>query len=258
VLQSLGIHELKILDEGVFALAKALEVNQTLHSLALSSTGMGAAGVKQLSSALKVNRSLTKLDISGNFEGVTDAGVKSLGALLGANETSLTFLGIGNSHVGPEGIAHLAEGLFTNTTLVSLKLCDLRKSAFSSGKSLESFAALCAALVRNSTLTSIDMSFVCPSQEAVELLETVLPMNDSLQELEIGDADPHEAYRNLMDKVRQPRKKTGLDAGVPHAVATWLEKWNAPAAAVPASAGTSGTKKRKRMTEAERLRAALE
>jgi len=246
----------------VFALAEALEVNKSLRSLELSyRTGMGAAGVKQLSYSLKLNRSLTQLNLSGNFEGLTDAGVKSLGFLLGTNETSLRALDVGGSHVGPSGIVHLAEGLFTNTTLASLGLSDLRKVAFSSGKSLESFAALCAALVRNSTLTSIDMFLVRPSQEAVELLEAVLPMNDSFRNLKIGDAAPCQAYLNLMDKVRRVRKKTGLDMGVLQStvadVAAWLEKWNAPATA-PAPGGPSGTKKRKRMTEAERLKAALE
>lgn len=258
VLQSLAIQELKIQDEGVFAIAEALDVNKTLNSLSLSMADMGAAGVKRLSTMLKINRSLKHLDLGGNFEGLTDAGVKSLGALLGSNETVLSSLDLGSSHVGPAGIAHLAEGLFTNTTLTSLGLSDLRKTAFSSGKSLESFAALCAALVQNSTLTSIDMSQVMIGQEAVQLLKAVLPMNDSLQSLSVGDAAPGKAYRDLMNKVRQPRQKTTVATGVPRPVATWLETWTAPPAAVTASAGQSGTKKRKRMTEAERLRAAVE
>ena len=254
VLQSFAIQDIKILDEGVFAIAEALEANKTLHSLTLGGTGMGAAGVKQLCSALKVNRSLKDLDLSGNFEGLGDAGFKSLGALLGTNETALTSLHLGSSHVGPDGIAHLAEGLYTNTTLISLNLHNLVKTAFSSGKSLESFAALCAALVRNTTLCEIDMRRAYlgpyPGPEAVKLLRAVLPYNDSLRQLTIANA-------SLSSQVRRSRKKIALDDRVPHAVATWLEKWNAPAAADPASAGPSGTKKRKRMTEAERLRAAL-
>ena len=119
MLQSLAIQELKIQDGGVFAIAEALELNKTLNSLSLSMTDMGAAGVKHLSTVLKINRSLKHLDLSGNFEGLTDAGVKSLGALLGSNETVLSSLDLGSSHVSPAGIAHLAEGLFANTTHVS-------------------------------------------------------------------------------------------------------------------------------------------
>lgn len=102
------------------------------------------------------------------------------------------------------------------------------------------------------------MSQVMIGQEAVQLLKTVLPMNDSLQSLSVGDAAPGKAYRDLMNKVRQPRQKTDVATSVPRPVATWLETWTAPPAAVTASAGQSGTKKRKRMTEAERLRAAVE
>ena len=104
----------------MFAIAEALELNKTLNSLSLSMTDMGAAGVKHLSTVLKINRSLKHLDLSGNFEGLTDAGVKSLGALLGSNETVLSSLDLGSSHVSPAGIAHLAEGLFTNTIHSSL------------------------------------------------------------------------------------------------------------------------------------------
>ena len=72
----------------------------------------------------------------------------------------------------------------------------MKEIAFDDGKSLDSFAALCAALVSNSTLTSIDMFLVNAGQEAVELLEAVLPMNDSFREFKVGDACPCARYRN--------------------------------------------------------------
>ena len=260
VLKSLALCELKILDEGVFALASALRANESLTSLKLSMTGMGTAGVKELSLALKTNRSLKNLSLSGNYEGVTDAGAKSLGELLGTNQSSLTSLDLSNSHVGPAGIIALAHGLSKNTTLATLGLSDLRKIAFSSGKSLDSFAALCAALVSNSALTSIDMFLINIGPEAIELVEGILPMNDSLRKLTIGDAAPGESARRIMAKVRQSRKKTTVDTStVPLAIAKWLEKWAAGSssdAAAAASAGSSGMK-RKRLTEAERLRAAI-
>lgn len=137
VLESLELGELKILDEGVCALAAALRVNQSLTSLTLSMTGMGTTGVKELASALKTNQTLTHLSIGGHFEGLTDTGFKSLGGLLGSNQTSLTSLDVGNSHVGPSGIVALAKGLSTNTALTTLDLGGLRKIAFSSGKSLD-------------------------------------------------------------------------------------------------------------------------
>jgi len=112
------------------------------------------------------------------------------------------------------------------------------------------------------------MSGMTPSAEAVQFLEGVLPTNDSLQELEIYATASY--HRDLTSNVRARRKKVyrldqldkkaGMFTGLPHSVATWLEKWTAAAEAVPVSdiAGPSGMKKRKRMTEAERLRAALQ
>ena len=74
--------------------------------------------------------------------------------------------------------------------------------------------------------------------------------------LTIGDACPPNAYRSLMSKVRKPRMKVDVAAeSVPPAVATWFESWKA-AAAAPISAAPAIPKKRKRMTEAERLLAA--
>lgn len=255
-LNSLSICDNKILDGGVSALAEALHVNTTLKSLSLGMVGMSAAGVKDLSFALKFNRTLERLDLGGNYEGLTDAGVKSLAAVLGTNETCLKEVNLGNSNIGPSGFAHLAEGLATNSTLLSLEMSYLRKLGFASGKSLESWAALCAALVRNSTLSSIDMFLTNIGPEAVQLLEAVLPMNDTLRSLTIGDAWPSNAYRSLMSKVRKPRIKVDVAAeSVPPAVATWFESWTA-AAAAPISAAPAIPKKRKRMTEAERLQAA--
>lgn len=261
VLQSLKLSDLKILDDGVSALAAALRLNSSLTSLSLSMVGMSAISVKELASALAVNSSLKHLDLDGNGGGLTDAGVKSLGHLLGTNQSSLTSLNIGNSHVGPAGIVHLAEGLAMNTTLTTLDMNYLRKIAFSSGKSLDSFAALCAALVRNSTLTSINMSMIQLGQEAMQFLDASLTMNDSLRELEIGDASPSGSERSLMAKVRKPRKKTDdmATCDMPPSIVTWLNKWAAGSSetdAPSASADSSAPlKKRKRMTEAERLRA---
>jgi hypothetical protein len=262
-LTSLALRGNKIQDGGVIALAATLKVNTTLKSLEISAAGLSAAGIKELSFALQLNRSLEHLDLRGNFEGVTDAGVKSLAAVLG--NTSLTSLDLSHSNVGPAGITYLAEALATNRTLKTLLLQDLRKVAFVSGKGLDSFAALCAALVRNATLTSIDLSLVRLEKEAVQFLEAVLPMNITLLSLTVGDASPGKGFRELMSKVKQPRQKIENfpAAELPPAIAAWLDMWTtaataAAAAGVAVSASPAGPKKRKRMTEADRLRAAME
>jgi Ran GTPase-activating protein (RanGAP) involved in mRNA processing and transport len=266
VLQSLKLRELQIMDDGIFALARALRTNKSLTSfeistsLGMTSAGMGTAGVKELCSALKTNQSLKHLSLANNQDGLTDAGVKGLGELLGTNQSSLTSLDISDSNVGPAGIIALAQGLSTNTKLMALCIHSgsgraYKKMAFSSGKGLDSLAALCAALVHNSTLASINMLGIGVSQEAMSLLEAVLPMNDSLRELTLCYAPGAD---HVMAKVRKPRKKSGVDTcEVPSAVMKWLEAW-AGSSSVVAPDSSSSTKKRKRMTEVERLRAANE
>ena len=66
-------------------------------------------------------------------------------------------------------------------------------------------------------------------------------------------------------KVKQPRQKIENfpAAELPPAIAAWLDMWTtaataAAAAGVAVSASPAGPKKRKRMTEADRLRAAME
>lgn len=278
VLQSLKLRELQIMDDGIFALARALRTNKSLTSfeistsLGMTSAGMGTAGVKELCSALKTSQSLKHLSLAHNQDGLTDAGVKGLGEMLGTNQSSLTSLDITDSNVGPAGIIALAQGLSTNTKLTALCIDSgsgraYKKMAFSSGKGLDSFAALCAALVHNSTLASINMLGIGVSQEAMPLLEAVLPMNDSLRELTVCAHAPGADHRNpqaiidrrrVMAKVRKPRTKSGLDTcEVPSAVMKWLEAW-AGSSSVVAPDSSSSTKKRKRMTEVERLRAANE
>ena len=66
-----------------------------------------------------------------------------------------------------------------------------------------------------------------------------------------------------MADVEKPRTKTYMGVGsMPPGVVKWLEEWDDAGAssvvAAEAPASSSRPKKRKRMTEAERLRAAME
>lgn len=186
-------------------------------------------------------------------------------ALLGTNETALTSLNLSNSPIGHAGIVMLAERLAFNTTLTSLSLLHLRKVKFISGKGLDSFIAISAALIINETLQSLDLSLNSDGLDAINLLDDVLDNNHTLQSLKIGDAIPHPKQTALMKKAKKPRKKS---CGISCAgdIGEWLEKWDESSKFHPsyrtAPHGSSsddapsapvGTKKRKRNTEAERL-----
>jgi hypothetical protein len=83
------------LDEGVHALAHALEVDSTLVALDLRNNNIGPEGAKALARALIRNRTLRRLDLRWNEIG--SAGVLAFREALQSNQTILTLELIGNN-----------------------------------------------------------------------------------------------------------------------------------------------------------------
>lgn len=83
------------LDEGVDAIARALEVDATLVSLDLRNNNVGPEGAKALARALRRNRTLRRLDLRWNEIG--GAGVLAFREALQGNHTLLTLELMGNN-----------------------------------------------------------------------------------------------------------------------------------------------------------------
>jgi hypothetical protein len=84
-----------LLDEGVVALAAALEVDSRLLELDLRNNNIGSEGAKALAAALRRNRTLRKLDLRWNEIG--NAGVLAFVETLQSNHALLTLEITGNN-----------------------------------------------------------------------------------------------------------------------------------------------------------------
>ena len=84
--------------DGAWAIAEALRVNSTLHTLYLNDNSVGADGAREIAAALRVNSTLQSLNL----------GVQGLHSL--------------KNRMGADGVRAIAEALRVNSTLQSLDL----------------------------------------------------------------------------------------------------------------------------------------
>ncbi|KAL4125374.1 hypothetical protein PRIC2_008959 [Phytophthora ramorum] len=92
---SLEWNNVGLLDQGVEALAGALEVDKRLLTLDLRNNNIGPEGAKALAKALRVNRSLRQLDLRWNEVG--NPGVLSFREALQSNHSLVTLELMGNN-----------------------------------------------------------------------------------------------------------------------------------------------------------------
>jgi Ran GTPase-activating protein (RanGAP) involved in mRNA processing and transport len=104
---------------GASALADALTVNKTLHSLMLGGNPLGEAGVKLLADALPYNRSLRQLTVSQS--GCGDGGAATFAHAL-AHGSSIVELEMVSCGITNTGAIALAEGSVLNSELRKLYL----------------------------------------------------------------------------------------------------------------------------------------
>uniref|UniRef100_A0AAR2IHC0 NACHT domain-containing protein n=1 Tax=Pygocentrus nattereri TaxID=42514 RepID=A0AAR2IHC0_PYGNA len=93
---------------GAVALAEALMVNQTLHTLDLRGNSIGMAGAKALSSALKTNRSLRSLNLQENSLGM-DGAIFIATALRGNHQ--LTYINLQGNGIGESGAKVVSDAI---------------------------------------------------------------------------------------------------------------------------------------------------
>eukprot|EP00808_Paulinella_micropora_P018556 g67841.t1 len=108
---------------GASAVAKGLQVNQTLTTLHLWDNNIGAEGAAHIAAAVKENKEckLQTLDISGNVIG--PEGAAAIANMLKVN-TALQVLNFYGNNIGPEGAAAIADMLKVNEALQVLILID--------------------------------------------------------------------------------------------------------------------------------------
>lgn len=135
-------------DESIQILVSGLRQNWTVTTLDLSQNKIGPMGAKRLCALLEKNRCLTDLNLAGN--NINEDGARALGAAI-ASSNSLLTLSLRLNPLGDLGGQHIIEGTEFNTSLRTLDLgaCDLQA---------RSTAALGSLLLRNNTLTTIDVT----------------------------------------------------------------------------------------------------
>lgn len=158
--------------EGIEALTKALETNQTLTSLMFEfGTLRNEKAVDALWKALEVNQKLTTLSIESNNLG--DAGAQALAKILTTNQT-LKVLALTNDKITDVGVEALAKALETNKTLTKL---DLRMNDISD----QALNTLANALEKNFTLTEFKGLRDTHDPKIIKRLEDCLARNIKLK-----------------------------------------------------------------------------
>jgi NLR family CARD domain-containing protein 3 len=136
-------------DGGGAAIAAALRINTTLHTLGLADTGIDAAGAVAIVKALTVNPSLRRLDLSSNAIGVD--GVTAIAEALGSNQGMLQELDLSDNDSGNVGVIAIARAMETNTSLQMIGLDGLvpGDDATTTATAVAAVATIEAALARN-------------------------------------------------------------------------------------------------------------
>lgn len=193
------------------AAGEALRVNHTLTSLVLARLGIGDEDATELFEALRDRRSpLCMLDLGGNKIG--DAAAPSLRKLLQCSSCALQHLQLKDNRMGDEAAEHIAAALAAESC--TLKYLDISGSNIITstglghlGDALRCNASLCtaffhavasdsprnegavrilAALARNRTLTSLNLTWSCPDgEEWARALASSLATNTTLTVLDL-------------------------------------------------------------------------
>jgi len=175
-LVSLDIEDNAICDVGATALAQGLTHNVALEKLDLHNNGIGPAGAKALGRALAANASLKTLMLT--FNQVADDGAYHLAESLKSN-SALETLSLASNDIGPDGADWLSFALETNNTLRTLLLSD--NSVGSLGA-----ASLADALSLNSSLETLYLSFNEIGTLGTKRLANGLKRNSALRDLGLG------------------------------------------------------------------------
>ncbi len=160
-------------DEGACYLANSLIANNSLRGLVIESNGIDNLGAAAIASALLVNASLEALYLGNNNIGPIGAG--AIADSLKTN-TALKSLYLGNTHIGANGAKKIGEALKINTTLVLLNLGDNRVET-------EGVIALAEGMRKNTTLECFTMSQMVCNSDKNQIIAAALHDNYTINSL---------------------------------------------------------------------------
>jgi Ran GTPase-activating protein (RanGAP) involved in mRNA processing and transport len=164
--KELGLINTNITPTCMSIIAKALNGNNTLERLFLSSNNVGDIGVQFLAKTLSLNNSsLTHLFLAS--VGITDEGVKYLAQMLKTN-SKLCSLTLERNNIGDKGIEILANTLihYNNT----LEHIFLESNKLVSDSSVDSLVEM---LKQNLSLSSLSISHCSLSEEGKERIRRI-------------------------------------------------------------------------------------
>eukprot|EP00808_Paulinella_micropora_P009205 g5181.t1 len=160
---------------GTSAVAKGLQVNNTLQTLDLYKNNIGPDGAKAIGKVLEVNSSLKTLDLS--FNGIGDEGLKHIAAALKENKTVIE-LRMGGNKIGPAGAKAIANMLKENKTVI-----ELRMGANKIGPS--GAEAIANMLKVNKSITTLNLNLNNIGPDGAAAIGKALEVNTALQVLNL-------------------------------------------------------------------------
>ncbi|KAJ3125897.1 hypothetical protein HK098_008148, partial [Nowakowskiella sp. JEL0407] len=181
--------------EGAKNIARLLKVKPDLMELNLGGNSIGDDGVKAISEVLKENSTLIDLNLRNN--NITAKGAAFIGEALRVNK-SITVLSMKGNNLGADGAAAIAEALKSNKFLTELNLraCQLGPLGLK---------ALAEALKDNDILKDLNLR-TNTIGDGVKSIVEVLPLNSSLQKLNLGDNQiTYEETKSLCEGLKANR-----------------------------------------------------
>lgn len=242
------VAELNVIRAGIESrgdmIAEGLKTNSTLTSLMFYGQGMRTTGASLFAEAFRTNQSLTKIDLGCNpiggegfqliaeslqhhpvinslkldnifGESFTEVQYGSITKLMSVN-SSLTELTLNRSNLPSGAFLGIAQALSVNTSLLRLECWANTTIGDETG------AAIVEALIHNSTLRSLDLSYTEINNPIIVEIARALPFNTTLTELKLRASSgryatpsgPTNVYDNFVEYLAVNGSICALDLGL--------------------------------------------
>ncbi|TNJ26435.1 hypothetical protein GMRT_10334 [Giardia muris] len=187
-LNTLNLSSNQLGDDGMSSLASLVSVCPRISAIFVQRIGMTSRGIENFVTGLSTMTNIADLQfgsLSFAHNHITDTGVPSLLKLL--LTVPITFFDLSHCELTHVGLSELLTGLRSRENQLRLKHLDL------SGNELgdRGASALCAFLLHNDTVTSLNLTETCIRDEGAMLLANLLDMNHNIVRLSCGGQGKH-------------------------------------------------------------------